>query len=45
MGRLAVHTVLRLVQGEQLESKRVELATTLVVRDSTAPPGPVGHRE
>jgi LacI family transcriptional regulator len=44
MGRLAVHTVLRLVQGERLESKRVELATTLVVRDSTAPPGPVSRR-
>jgi LacI family transcriptional regulator len=40
MGRLAVHTVLRLVRGEQLESTRVELATTLVVRDSTAPPDP-----
>jgi len=38
MGRLAVHTVLRLVQGERLESTRVELATSLVVRDSTAPP-------
>ena len=38
MGRLAVHTVLRLVRGEQLESMRVELGTTLVVRDSTAPP-------
>jgi DNA-binding LacI/PurR family transcriptional regulator len=38
MGRLAVHTVLRLMQGEQLESTRVELSTTLVVRDSTAAP-------
>jgi LacI family transcriptional regulator len=38
MARLAVHTVLRLVRGEQLESMRVELATTLVVRDSTARP-------
>ena len=38
MGRLAVQTVQRLVRGEQLESTRVELATTLVVRDSTAPP-------
>lgn len=42
MGRLAVHTVLRLVQGDRLESTRVELATTLVVRDSTAPPRLVG---
>ena len=38
MGRLAVQTVLRLVRGERLESTRVELATALVVRDSTAPP-------
>lgn len=38
MGGLAVHTVLRLMRGERLESRRVELATTLVVRDSTAPP-------
>jgi LacI family transcriptional regulator len=38
MGRLAVHTVMRLVQGERLESTRVELGTTLVVRDSTGPP-------
>ena len=36
MGRLAVHTVQRMVQGDRLESTRVELATTLVVRDSTA---------
>jgi len=39
MGGLAVHTVLRLVRGERLESRRVELGTTLVVRESTAPPG------
>ena len=38
MGGLAVHTVLRLMRGERLESRRVELATSLVVRDSTAPP-------
>ncbi len=42
MGRLAVHTVLRLVRGERLESTRVELGTTLVVRDSTAAPRPGG---
>jgi LacI family transcriptional regulator len=40
MGRLAVHTVMRLVRGERLESTRVELGTTLVVRESTAPPRP-----
>ena len=38
MGRLATRTVLRLVQGEPVESPRLELATRLVVRDSTAPP-------
>jgi LacI family transcriptional regulator len=38
MGILAARTVLRLALGEQVESPRVELATTLVVRDSTAPP-------
>jgi LacI family transcriptional regulator len=40
MGSLAVHTVLRLVSGERLESTRVELATTFVIRDSTASPRP-----
>ena len=38
MGLLAARTVLRLVNGERIESPRVELATHLVVRDSTAPP-------
>ena len=38
MGRSALRTVLRLAAGEELESLHVELATTLVVRDSTAPP-------
>jgi LacI family transcriptional regulator len=38
MGLLAARTVLRLAQGEKIESPRVELATELVVRDSTAPP-------
>ena len=38
MGMLAVRTVLRLMNGEQLESPKVELATEVVVRDSTAPP-------
>lgn len=37
MGRLAARTSLRLVQGETIESARVELATELVVRDSTGP--------
>jgi len=38
MGILAARTVLRLAQGEEIESPRVELATHLVVRDSAAPP-------
>ncbi|MGC9665592.1 LacI family DNA-binding transcriptional regulator [Planosporangium sp. 12N6] len=38
MGRLAGRTVLRLAQGEPLDTPRVELATELVVRESTAPP-------
>jgi LacI family transcriptional regulator len=38
MGSLAARTVLRLAQGEQIETPRVELATDLVVRDSTAAP-------
>jgi LacI family transcriptional regulator len=38
MGKLAVDMVLRLVEGEPLANTRVELPTTLVVRDSTAPP-------
>jgi LacI family transcriptional regulator len=38
MGALAARTVLRLVNGEDLESPRVELATELVVRYSTAAP-------
>jgi LacI family transcriptional regulator len=37
MGRLAARTALRLVQGETAETSRVELATELVVRNSTAP--------
>jgi LacI family transcriptional regulator len=36
MGLLAARTVLRLAQGEPAETPRVELATELVVRDSTA---------
>lgn len=37
MGRLAVRTLRRLMDSEEIESPRVELATELVVRDSTAP--------
>jgi LacI family transcriptional regulator len=38
MGALAARTVLRLAAGDDVESPRVELATELVVRESTAPP-------
>ena len=39
MGLLAARTVLRLAQGDEIESPRIELATELVVRDSTLPLG------
>ena len=38
MGATATRTVLRLAAGEQPELLRVELATSLVVRESAAPP-------
>lgn len=38
MGALAARTVLRLAAGNEIDSPRVELATALVVRESTAPP-------
>jgi LacI family transcriptional regulator len=38
MGLLAARTVLRLSRGDEIESPRLELATELVIRDSTAPP-------
>jgi LacI family transcriptional regulator len=38
MGMVAARTILRLLQGDQLESPKVELATELIVRESTAPP-------
>lgn len=38
MGRAALRSVLRLARGEVLDSAHVELATELVVRDSTAAP-------
>jgi LacI family transcriptional regulator len=37
MGKLATRTVLRLALGEEPASPRIELATELVVRASTAP--------
>lgn len=38
MGALATRMLLRTIADEKLESIRVELATSLVVRESTAPP-------
>ena len=38
MGALATRMLLRIIAGEKLESARVELATSLVVRESSAPP-------
>ena len=37
MGALAARTVLRMAAGKDVENPRVELATELVVRESTAP--------
>ncbi|MEU9004147.1 substrate-binding domain-containing protein, partial [Streptomyces sp. NPDC048551] len=38
MGRLAAHTLFRLLDGQPLVSPRMELSTELKVRLSTAPP-------
>ncbi|MGI4895342.1 MAG: LacI family DNA-binding transcriptional regulator [Janthinobacterium lividum] len=38
MGRYALQMLLRLVDGETVDPHHIELATDLVVRDSTAPP-------
>jgi LacI family transcriptional regulator len=38
MGTVALRTAMRLAAGEHVDSHHVELATGLVVRDSTAPP-------
>ncbi|GCF10005.1 LacI family DNA-binding transcriptional regulator [Dictyobacter arantiisoli] len=37
MGRVATSMLLRLIAGEPLDSVRVELTTTLIIRDSCAP--------
>src|SRR5215470_9193301 len=36
MGLLAARTVLRLAEGQEIETPRVELATELIIRDSSA---------
>ncbi len=38
MGKAAANMLLKMIAGEQLENTRVELATSLVVRKSCAPP-------
>ncbi|MDE8588132.1 LacI family DNA-binding transcriptional regulator [Arthrobacter sp. NQ4] len=38
MGRAALRSLLRQARGEVLDSRRVELATHVIVRESTAPP-------
>ena len=40
MGVAATRTLLRIVNGERLGPTRIELATDLVIRESTAPPRP-----
>jgi LacI family transcriptional regulator len=38
MGRTGVSLLMRLLEGKRFETLHVELATRLVIRDSTAPP-------
>jgi LacI family transcriptional regulator len=40
MGRMAVTMLMRLIAGESLDNPQVELATTLITRESCAPPSP-----
>lgn len=40
IGRVALRTVLAMAEGGVPDSHHIELATSLVVRDSTAPPAP-----
>ena len=44
MGRVAVRTLLKLITGDTLDSHHVELATQLVVRESTGPAPDEGAR-
>ncbi|HXT35058.1 MAG TPA: LacI family DNA-binding transcriptional regulator [Chloroflexota bacterium] len=41
LGRVGVETLFRLLQGQPLHARRVELSTTLVLRESTGPPHPI----
>ena len=38
LGRMGVSLLIRILEGQRVDALRVELATRLVVRDSTAPP-------
>ena len=38
MGRMGVSLLVRLIEGQRVDALRVELATKLIIRDSTAPP-------
>lgn len=38
MGRMGVSLLLRILDGQRVDAVRLELSTTLVVRESTAPP-------
>jgi LacI family transcriptional regulator len=40
MGRMGVSLLMRLVENRRLEAVHIELATELVIRGSTGPPGP-----
>ena len=47
IGKMAANMLLRLIAGQQLESNHVELSTSLVVRESCAPPrtGPLPGKQ
>jgi LacI family transcriptional regulator len=38
MGRMGVSLLIRIIEGQRVDAMRMELSTTLVVRESTAPP-------
>jgi LacI family transcriptional regulator len=38
LGRVAIDVLFRLLQGHQIDANRIELSTSLIVRESTAPP-------
>jgi LacI family transcriptional regulator len=44
MGAVALRTALRLANGQTIDSHHVELATQLLIRESTAPPPPAAVR-